>query len=114
MKKLLSITVISFISALSFNAQAVENHLDSSLITAENTVEENLISSKGVVNKIDFDNKKITIAHEEIPSVSWPAMTMRFTFSAPEILDKIKVGNEVSFSFVQQGNTSLLKQIKVK
>lgn len=114
MRKLLTITVISFISILSLNTQAVEKNIDSTLITAETKVQEDFISSKGIVNDIDFANKKITIAHEEIPSVSWPAMTMRFTFSAPEMLDKIKVGNEVSFSFVQQGNISLLKQIKVK
>ncbi len=69
MRKLLTITAISFISILSLNTQAVEKNLDSTLITAETKIQEDFISSKGIVNDIDFANKKITIAHEEIPSV---------------------------------------------
>ncbi len=113
MRKILNITVISFISILSINTQAVEKNLDNASITADQAIQENLIITRGIVNDIDFNNRKISISHEEIPSVSWPAMTMRFTFSSPEILDKITIGNEVSFSFVQQGNISLLKKIKV-
>ncbi|EAM8401151.1 copper ABC transporter substrate-binding protein, partial [Salmonella enterica] len=54
-----------------------------------------------------------TIAHDAIPAVGWPAMTMRFTFlQADESISALKVGSHVDFSFVQQGNISLLKSIK--
>lgn len=40
-------------------------------------------------------------------------MTMRFTFiQADESINALKIGNHVNFSFVQQGNLSLLKSIK--
>jgi Cu(I)/Ag(I) efflux system membrane fusion protein len=46
----------------------------------------------------------ITIAHEAVPSLSWPAMTM--TFKRPETDEPpdLKVGDRVSFSFVDAGN----------
>lgn len=40
-------------------------------------------------------------------------MTMRFTFvQADETLLALKAGSHVNFTFVQQGNISLLKSIK--
>ncbi|SQC32896.1 Cation efflux system protein CusF precursor [Kluyvera cryocrescens] len=40
-------------------------------------------------------------------------MTMRFTFSEPtEAIKQLKEGEQVNFSFVQQGNLSLLQDIK--
>ena len=55
----------------------------------------------------------MTISHEAIPEIGWPAMTMRFTFiQVDESITALKVGSHVNFSFVQQGNLSLLKSIK--
>lgn len=62
----------------------------------------------------DMNTKKITISHEAIPAVGWPAMTMRFTFvNADDAINALKTGNHVDFSFIQQGNISLLKSINV-
>lgn len=47
----------------------------------------------------------MTISHEAIPEIGWPAMTMRFTFmQADASITALKVGSHVNFSFVQQGN----------
>ncbi|MER2439808.1 copper-binding protein, partial [Klebsiella pneumoniae] len=66
---------------------------------------------------LDMNSKKITISHEAIPAVGWPAMTMRFTFvnadDAIDAINALKTGNHVDFSFIQQGNISLLKSINV-
>lgn len=70
-----------------------------------------VINASGLVKDIDLDNKKITIDHEAIPSVGWPAMTMRFTFTHQDI-SSLKAGSKATFSFVQQGNISLLQEIK--
>lgn len=74
---------------------------------------EQIIHGKGVVKEIDLMNKKITISHDAIPAVGWPAMTMRFTFiKADGSINALKPGSQVDFTFVQQGNISLLKSIK--
>ena len=44
--------------------------------------QEQLISATGVIEAVDMESKKITIKHDPIPAVNWPAMTMRFTLVA--------------------------------
>ncbi|MDU2481802.1 MAG: copper-binding protein [Klebsiella sp.] len=65
-----------------------------------------------VIKAIDMDSKKITIAHEAIPAVNWPPMTMRFTITPQTQLNNVKDGDSVDFTFVQQGNLSLLQDIR--
>lgn len=57
---------------------------------------------------------KITIAHEAIPAVNWPPMTMRFTITPQTQLNNVKDGDSVDFTFVQQGNLSLLQDIRAQ
>lgn len=74
-----------------------------------------IIHGTGVVKGIDTGSKKITIAHEAIPDIGWPAMTMRFTFTNTEAsISNLKPGSRVDFSFVQQGSISMLRNIEVK
>ncbi|MGQ7140150.1 cation efflux system protein CusF [Escherichia sp. SS-MK2] len=67
----------------------------------------------GVVKGIDLESKKITIHHDPIAAVNWPEMTMRFTITPQTKMSEIKTGDKVAFNFVQQGNLSLLQDIKV-
>ncbi|EPV9031969.1 Cu(+)/Ag(+) efflux RND transporter periplasmic metallochaperone CusF, partial [Shigella flexneri] len=55
----------------------------------------------------------ITIHHDPIAAVNWPEMTMRFTITPQTKMSEIKTGDKVAFNFVQQGNLSLLQDIKV-
>lgn len=73
----------------------------------------NVITSQGVVKKINLDTLKVTITHDPIPSLNWPAMTMRFTASSREQIQSLNVNDKVSFEFIQQGNLSLLQCITV-
>ncbi|MRM10194.1 cation efflux system protein CusF [Enterobacter cloacae subsp. dissolvens] len=91
----------------------VHQHAEMSTASEGEGATEQVVSGTGIVKDIDLTNKKVTIAHEAIPEIGWPAMTMRFTFTdADESIKAVKVGNRVKFSFVQQGNISLLKSIK--
>lgn len=101
---------ISIMFSAGIQAEAHQHEGMSS--TSEGTSEQ-LITGAGIVKDIDLTNKKVTISHEAIPAIGWPAMTMRFTFiQADESINALKVGSHVDFSFVQQGNISLLKSIK--
>ncbi len=51
---------------------------------------------KGVVTAVDVAAGTITLDHEEIPEVSWPAMTMGFK-ATPELAQSVKVGDKVAF-----------------
>ena len=71
------------------------------------------VQAVGVVKAIDAANGKVTIEHEPIAALQWPAMTMRFTLVADTKADDIKPGDKVAFTFVQQGNLSVLRDIHI-
>lgn len=106
--------VATLFSALVFNVQANE-HQHGDMMEAMPAAEQSqVISATGVVKLVDMDNKKVTIEHGPIAALNWPAMTMRFTITPQTQLNDIKPGDNVAFSFIQQGNLSLLQDIKAQ
>jgi Cu/Ag efflux protein CusF len=59
------------------------------------------------VRRIDAANKKITLKHGEIKSLSMPAMTMVFQVRDAALLDKVKVGDQVRIA-VERANGALV------
>ena len=55
----------------------------------------------GVVKKVDAKAGKVTLAHEPVPSMKWPAMTMGFQVEDKMLLDNLAVGQKVNFDFIQ-------------
>ncbi len=64
----------------------------------------------GVVKAIDLVNGKISIAHEPIPTLNWPAMKMNFIIT-PALGGEIKAGQKVEFEFVMQGRDAIITKI---
>ncbi|HDR2842715.1 cation efflux system protein CusF [Enterobacter sichuanensis] len=112
MRNSLNVVVFGAIILFSAGLQA-EVHQHAEMSAASEGATEQVITGTGIVKDIDLTNKKVTISHEAIPEIGWPAMTMRFTFmQADASITALKVGSHVNFSFVQQGNLSVLKSIK--
>lgn len=62
----------------------------------------------GVVKAIDTAKGTITLQHEAITSLGWPAMTMPFKVASPELLKAAKVGDKVKFTLHPAGaNTTI-------
>lgn len=57
----------------------------------------------GVVKAVNVEAGKVQLAHEAIPSLQWPAMTMWFTLRNP-LPKEIKVGDSVRFELEQSGS----------
>ncbi|EQC2548588.1 cation efflux system protein CusF [Enterobacter sichuanensis] len=112
MRNSLNVVVFGAIILFSAGLQA-EVHQHAEMSAASEGASEQVITGTGIVKDIDLTNKKVTISHEAIPEIGWPAMTMRFTFmQADASITALKIGSHVNFSFVQQGNLSVLKSIK--
>ena len=62
-----------------------------------------MAKSTGTVTAIDKKAGKITLDHQAIPEVNWPAMTMTFT-AKPGVLDRLAVGDKVAFDVTVKGN----------
>lgn len=66
-------------------------------------------SGTGTVASIAGD--QVTISHEEIKSIGWPAMEMTFTAADASQLSGLKSGDRVAFSFRQGDGASTLTSV---
>ena len=68
--------------------------------------------ASGKVNKVDQANGTVTVAHGPVASMNWPSMSMAFKVKDKAMLDKVKSGSQVEFSFVQSGKDYMITEIK--
>ena len=51
-----------------------------------------------MVQSLDASSRTVTIAHQPIESLGWPAMTMSFKVATPELLERVSIGEKVEFT----------------
>jgi len=93
--------VIALAAALVVGAAAAtpaHNH-DAPLVTH---------TAVGVIKKIEPAASRITLHHEPIAALGWPAMTMPFNVKDKKILAALKPDQKVEFDFVQQGSAAVI------
>ncbi|HET7061337.1 MAG TPA: efflux RND transporter periplasmic adaptor subunit [Nitrosospira sp.] len=56
----------------------------------------------GRVEAVDWTRATVTINHEPIASLGWPAMNMSFRVSDPSLLNSLKPGQQVDFEIVEK------------
>ena len=66
----------------------------------------------GIVTNVDRAGGKVTLKHDPIKSLNWPTMTMAFSVKDKAMLDKVKQGAKVDFSFTQSGKDYVITEIK--
>lgn len=69
-------------------------------------------SATAVVKSVDAANGKVTLAHEPVKSLNWPAMTMGFAVKDKMLLDKLAVGKKVDVEFIRQGSDYVVTAVK--
>ena len=114
MYKIIKVISLSFVTLMMAHAvQASEAH--HGVQAADNGVKKEANVSSGVIKNINPEQHKITLSHGAVPAINWPAMTMSFKFT-PETdsVKNLKVGDEVNFSFYQQGYDYVLQDISLK
>jgi len=60
-------------------------------------------AGRGKVVAVDNQAGTVKLAHEPIPSLKWPKMTMNFTAHDPALLKDIKPGTQVDFELMKMG-----------
>lgn len=68
--------------------------------------------TSGVVKAVDPANGKVTLAHDQVKTLNWPAMTMTFGVKDKSLLDKLAVGKKVDVEFTQQGSNYVVSAVK--
>lgn len=69
-------------------------------------------SAKATVKKADSKAGKVTLAHEPVPTLNWPAMSMNFKVKDKALWSKLEDGKNVEVEFVQDGNDYVLTKVK--
>ena len=65
-----------------------------------------------VVKKADPKAGTVTLAHEPVKSMNWPAMTMAFKVKDKMLFDKLTEGKKVEVEFVQDGKDYIVTKVK--
>lgn len=66
----------------------------------------------GVVKKLDTAAGTVTLAHEPVKSLEWPAMTMAFRVKDKALFDKLAEGKKIEFEFVKEARGYVVTAIK--
>ena len=61
-------------------------------------------SALGVVQQTDPAARTVTLAHQPVQRLNWPAMTMQFSVAEPALFERLPAGQQVAFEFVRQQN----------
>lgn len=70
-------------------------------------------SGTGVVKKVDAPRSAVTLAHDPIKSLNWPAMTMEFQVRDKAGLAKLKPEQKIEFELVEEKKGSyVISRIK--
>ena len=69
-------------------------------------------TTTGVVEGVDVAKSSLTLAHDPVKSLNWPAMSMGFKVNDKKLLDKVKKGDKIRFTFVQSGNDYVITSIQ--
>ncbi|WP_312691408.1 copper-binding protein [Kosakonia sp.] len=71
-------------------------------MSQHNVMPIDVYQSQGVVKKIT--PQSISIAHQSVPALNWPPMTMQFSLAEGKVLPVVQPGDNVSFTFMQSEN----------
>jgi Cu(I)/Ag(I) efflux system protein CusF len=66
----------------------------------------------GVVQTVDAPNNSLTIAHEPIAALGWPAMTMAFKVDPPELLEGVDAGERIEFTLRGRDMSAVVTSIE--
>jgi Cu/Ag efflux protein CusF len=59
-------------------------------------------SAVGTVQDVDRNARSVTIAHQPVASLGWPAMTMTLKVAEAALLDRSVKGQQVAFEFAER------------
>ncbi|WP_106475923.1 efflux RND transporter periplasmic adaptor subunit [Phytohalomonas tamaricis] len=69
------------------------------------------IESRGRVE--DISAAQVTLSHEPIPALDWPAMTMPFELADPALADGLEVGDTVTFTMREGDSGYIIERLQM-
>jgi Cu(I)/Ag(I) efflux system protein CusF len=111
---ILSPALLLFVSlplAASAAGHSAHDHSGRSM-SVERAEAERVYTTVGVVQAVHEAEGKVTLNHQPVPALNWPAMTMRFSLESPDQLEGLKPGDRVRVFFRNEGRTAIIVEIE--
>jgi len=68
--------------------------------------------ANAVVKSVDPATGKVTLAHEAVKTLNWPAMTMAFSVKDKALMQKLAAGKNVHVTFKKEGSDYVITSVK--
>lgn len=68
--------------------------------------------AQGVVRSVNASAKTVTIAHDPIAALGWPAMTMQFRVKSADLLKDVAAGARVQFVLVNENGQPVVSELR--
>lgn len=68
-------------------------------------------SGRGIIRSLNPQQSQVTVAHEPIPALRWPAMTMTFTIRDQALLRGFTRGDPVQFELERRGESYVITRM---
>jgi Cu(I)/Ag(I) efflux system protein CusF len=68
--------------------------------------------AKGTVKSVDGKAGTVTLDHEPVKSLNWPAMSMAFKVQDKALAEKLTQGKKVEVEFEQRGKGYIITAVK--
>lgn len=94
------------------NSAFAHDHMDMNMDMSETSAKPAFSEGVGLVDAVDKAKGTVTLSHEPIASLGWPAMTMDFSVEDKKIFSKLTAGKKVQFQFVKQHNHYVVTAVK--
>ncbi len=69
-----------------------------------------LYQTRGLIEELKGDS--ITLSHEPVPAIGWPAMTMTFKLKPATLAKGMKTGDHVAFGFTQTADGPVIEKLQ--
>lgn len=69
-------------------------------------------TAKGTVKSVNAKAQTVTLDHEAVKSMKWPAMSMTFKLQDKALMDKLTQGRKVEVEFEQRGKDYVITSAK--
>lgn len=69
-------------------------------------------SAKATVKKSDAKTGTVTLDHEPVATLNWPAMTMNFKVRDQALWSRLGEGKKIEVEFVQDGKDYVVTKVK--
>ena len=114
MRQLLPASTLAIAALLAACTQAPASHASAHANAATATPSAQVLTATGtgVIESIDAAAETITLSHDPIADLGWPAMTMDF-LAAPALATRAKPGERVRFGFHAKGARYVITRIEL-